>query len=166
MCQDAFSYVHTCNKCRAQKLVSYGTLYHIMIAPQWSEYIVDYLQTHILPANISLARKRAIEIEARNYTLIGNQMYHRGKDQQLRLCVTEAEYIPILEQAHAGIAGGHFSSTVTARAIMTSGLWWPTLFQDADEFVKRCDTCQRTKTPIQKDNMPLRPIIGARAFDK
>ena len=88
MRQDAFSYVHNCDKCRAHKPVSYGTLYHIMIAPQWSQYIVDYLQTHILPANISLARKRAIEIEARNYTLIGNQLYHRGKDQQLWLCVT------------------------------------------------------------------------------
>ena len=113
-----------------------------------------------------MARKRAIEIEACSYTIIGNQFYHCGKDQQLRLCVTEAEYIPILEQAHASLARGHFSSTVTARAIMTSGLWWPNLFQDADEFVKRCDTCQRTKTPIRKDNMPLRPIIGARAFAK
>ena len=127
---------------------------------------MDYLQTHILPASISLARKRTIEIEARSYILIGNQLYHRGKDQQLRLCVTEAEYIPILEQAHVGLAGGHFSSTTTTKEIMTLGLWWLALFQDAEEFVKRCDTCQRTKTPIRKDNMPLRPIIGARTFAK
>ena len=117
-------------------------------------------------ANISLARKRAVEVEACSYTLIGNQLYHHGKDHHLRLCVTKAEYIPILEQSHAGLVGGHFSSTITARAIMTSGLWWPTLFQDAEEFVKRCDTCQCTKNPIQKDNMPLRPIIGAPAFAK
>ena len=148
MCQDTFSYVQTCAKCQAQNPISYGTLYQIMIAPQWSEYIVDYLQTHILPANISLARKRAIEIEARSYTLIGNQFYHCGKDQQLWLCVTKAKYIPILEQAHVGLAGGHLSSTLTTRAIMTLGLWWPALFQDAEEFVKRCDTCQCTKTPI------------------
>ena len=43
MRQDAFSYVHNCDKCRAHKPVSYGTLYHIMIAPQWSQYILDYL---------------------------------------------------------------------------------------------------------------------------
>ena len=43
MRQDAFSYVQTCAKCQAQKPISYGTLYHIMIAPQWSEYMVDYI---------------------------------------------------------------------------------------------------------------------------
>ena len=148
MHQDAFSYMQTCAKCQAQKLVPYGTLYQIMISPQWSEYIVEYLQTHILLAKISLARKRAIEVEARNYTMIGNQLYHCGKDHQLKLCVNKLEYIPILEQANAGLVGGHFSSTTTAKAIMTSRLWWPTLFQDAEEFFKRCDICQRTKTPI------------------
>ena len=94
-----------------------------MIAPEWSPYIVEYLQNHILPTNISLAWKRAIEIEARNYTLIGSQLYHRGKDQQLWLCVMEAEYIPILAQVHAGLLGGHFSSIITAKAIKTFGLW-------------------------------------------
>ena len=49
---------------------------------------------------------------------------------------------------------------------MTAGLYWPTLFQDAEEFVKRCDKCQQTKVPIQKDNMPLRPMIAVRAFAK
>ena len=68
-------------------------------------------------------------------------MYHRGKDNKLRLCGTEAEYILVLEQAHAGLSGGHFSSTTIAKAIMTTGLYWPTLFQDAKEFVKRCDEC-------------------------
>ena len=82
------------------------------------------------------------------------------------MCVTKAEYIPILEQAHARLLGENFSSTTIAKAIMTSRLWWPTLFEDAEEFVKRCDACQCTKTPIQEDNMPLRPIIGACAFAK
>ena len=81
MRQDAFSFVHTCAKCQAKKPIPYGTLYQIMIAPQWSQYIVDYLWTHLLPANINLAWKRATEIEAHNYTLIGNQLYHHGKDQ-------------------------------------------------------------------------------------
>ena len=49
---------------------------------------------------------------------------------------------------------------------MTFELLWHTLFQDDDEFVKRCDACQHTKTPIWKDNMPLRLIIGACAFAK
>ena len=119
-----------------------------------------------MPDNISKARKKAIEIEAKDYEMIVNQLYKRGKDKQLRLCVTEAEYIRVLEQAHAGLSGGHFSADTTTKAIMTAGLWWPTLFQDAAEFVKRCEECQRVKVPIRRDNMPLRPMMGARAFAK
>ncbi|MCO5594194.1 hypothetical protein L7F22_048218 [Adiantum nelumboides] len=37
---------------------------------------------------------------------------------------------------------------------------------DAEEFVKRCDEYQRTKTPRGRDDMPLRPMMGARAFAK
>ncbi|MCO5582245.1 hypothetical protein L7F22_036137 [Adiantum nelumboides] len=37
---------------------------------------------------------------------------------------------------------------------------------DAEEFVKRCDDCQRTKTPRGRDDMPLRPMMGARTFAK
>ena len=72
----------------------------------------------------------------------------------------------MLEQAHVGLTRGHFSANNTAKAIMMTGLWWPTLFKDAEEYVKRCDACQRVKVPIRKDNMPLRPMMGARAFAK
>ena len=83
------------------------------------------------------------------------------------MCAIEAEYIPLLEQAHKGVAGGHFSAAVrTMIIIQTAGIWWPTLSNDAEEFVKRCDECQRTKTPIKKDKMPLRPMMGTRAFAK
>ena len=49
---------------------------------------------------------------------------------------------------------------------MMAGLWWPMLFKDAKEYVKICDACQRVKVPIRKDNMPLRSMMGARAFAK
>ena len=82
------------------------------------------------------------------------------------MCVLENEYVPILEHAHASVPGGHFLTDVTAKAIMRAGLWWPTLFQDAALYVKGCDVCQRTKAHIRRDEMPLRPMMGARAFAK
>ena len=45
-------------------------------------------------------------------------------------------------------------------------LWCSTLFQDVAEYEKRWDECQRTSAPIRKDNMPLRPMMGDRAFAK
>ncbi|MCO5600551.1 hypothetical protein L7F22_054665 [Adiantum nelumboides] len=37
---------------------------------------------------------------------------------------------------------------------------------DAIEFVKRCNDCRCTKVPLKRDDMPLRPMIGTRAFAK
>ena len=82
------------------------------------------------------------------------------------MCVLENEYVPILEHAHASVPGEHFSANVTAKEIMRAGLWWPTLFQDATLYVKGCDVCQQTKAPIRRDEMPLHPMMGARAFAK
>lgn len=127
---------------------------------------MDYLQDRTFHEDMKRVRQRTIETEARDFVIIGNLPYKRDKDDQLRICANESEYVPILEQAHAGQAGGHFSAKTTAQAIMTAGIWWPTLFMDAKEYVKRCDDCQRTKVPLRKDDMPLRPMMGARAFAK
>ena len=78
----------------------------------------------------------------------------------------ESQYLDVLHHAHVGIARGHFSGKITARTILWSGLWWPTLHQDALEYVKRCEECQRTKPPVAMDEMPLRPIMATRAFAK
>ena len=104
--------------------------------------------------------------EAANYELLNGQLYKRRKDKTLRLCVPEEKYLQVLEHAHAGIAGGHFSAETTAKTILWSGLWWPTLNMDAQVYVAKCEECQRTKPPVHRDSMPLRPIIATRAFAK
>ena len=70
--EDAHTFVKDCFHFQLIPPVLYGTLYQVTIAPKWSRYIVEYLQSPIFPANMTLARRRAIEIEAREYTMIGN----------------------------------------------------------------------------------------------
>ena len=83
--------------------------------------------------------EKAIEVEASSYALIGDQLFKQERDNNLRLCVCETDYFSILTHAHAGARGGHFSRDTTARLILWFGLWWPTLFGDAEEYVKGCD---------------------------
>ncbi|MCO5569821.1 hypothetical protein L7F22_023535 [Adiantum nelumboides] len=115
---------------------------------------------------MNTSRVRAINKEAEDYVLIKDNLYKRGKDGQLQMCATEEEYVPILQQAHSRQARGHFSAKKMAKSILYAGIWWPTLFMDAEEFVKKCDECPRTKTPKGRDDMPLRSMMGARAFAK
>ncbi|MCO5568771.1 hypothetical protein L7F22_022471 [Adiantum nelumboides] len=82
------------------------------------------------------------------------------------MCATEEEYVPILKQAHSGQVEGHFSTDKTAKAILVAGIWWSTLFMDTEEYVKRCADYQKTKTPRGRLDIPLRLMMGARAFAK
>ena len=84
----------------------------------------------------------------------------------MRRCVREDEFILILDEAHSGIAGGHFAAETTARKVLQAGLWWPTLFNDAVEFVKRCDPCQRATKPQNWDRMPLSINLATQPFEK
>ena len=60
------------------------------------------------------------------------------------------------------MAGGHFAAETTAQKVLQASLWWPTLFSDAVEFVKRCDPCQRATKPQNWDRMPLSINLATR----
>ena len=119
-----------------QPSVLYATLFTVMENPRWASYIAEYLTKGQTDPKKPKHRRMQIEVEARDYTMIKGQLYKRGKDGSLRLCVPETKYIEILHHAHAGIGGGHFSGPTTAKTILWSGLWWPTLHMDALEYVK------------------------------
>ncbi|MCO5612594.1 hypothetical protein L7F22_066862 [Adiantum nelumboides] len=166
MQQSVHNHIQSCIICTFHKPIEHATLFKVTVAPKWSNYIVDYLTSGILPKGMSKSRVRTITKELENYILIEDNIYRRGKDDQLQMCATEEEYVPILKQAHSGQVRGHFLADKTAKTILVAGIWWPTLFMDVEEYVKRCDDCQRTKTPKGRDDMPLRPIMGAKAFSK
>ncbi|XP_070043237.1 uncharacterized protein [Nicotiana tomentosiformis] len=48
-----------------------------------------------------------------------------------------------------------------AATVLSCGFYWPTLYKDASELVKRCDECQRAK----KSEMPLTTIMEIDIFD-
>jgi hypothetical protein len=79
---------------------------------------------------------------AADFSLIAGKIYKMGPDEILRRCVMEEERPLILEEAHEGIAGGHYAGKETTQKILRDGLWWPTLHKYAKEYYKACDVCQ------------------------
>nr|GFB37730.1 reverse transcriptase domain-containing protein [Tanacetum cinerariifolium] len=51
--------------------------------------------------------------------------------------------IDILNACHSGPTGGHYGANYTANKVFDSGFYWPSIYKDAFELVKRCDSCQR-----------------------
>nr|GEZ22832.1 reverse transcriptase domain-containing protein [Tanacetum cinerariifolium] len=95
--------------------------------------------------------------------------YHAGnfivKDQVIRRCVHGNEALDILEACHKGPTGGHHDDNLTAKKVFDAGFFWPTIYKDAHEFVKNCDSCQRQGKISQRDEMPQNSIQICEIFD-
>nr|GFC16627.1 reverse transcriptase domain-containing protein [Tanacetum cinerariifolium] len=98
--------------------------------------------------------------------------YHAGNftvkvcaDQVIRRCVHGKEAFDILEACHNGPTGGHHGANLTAKKIFDAGFFWPTIYKDAHEFVKNCDSCQRQGKISQQDEMPRNSIQTCEIFD-
>eukprot|EP00253_Pinus_taeda_P016892 PITA_16892 len=63
----------------------------------------------------------------------------------------------ILKECHDEPCGGHFADKRTTYKILSLGYFWPSLFKDAKQYVKRCDSCQRVGKPTLSNEMPLQP---------
>ena len=66
-------FVRTCMECQSRPPRPHATLFQVAIAPDWSRYIVDYLEHHRLLEKVSKVRSKAIELESKDYELIANQ---------------------------------------------------------------------------------------------
>nr|GEW88512.1 reverse transcriptase domain-containing protein [Tanacetum cinerariifolium] len=84
--------------------------------------------------------------------------YHAGN-----LIVKEP--LDILVACHNGPTGGHPGSNLTTKKIFNSGFFWPTIYKDAYEFVKNCDSCQRQGKISQRDDMPQNSIQACEIFN-
>ena len=71
----------------------------------------------------------------------------------------------MLEACHSSPVGGHHSVIRTAHKILQCGYCWPSLHQDAHEFAKACDRCQRDDDISRKQELPLNPILVIELFD-
>nr|GFA45886.1 reverse transcriptase domain-containing protein [Tanacetum cinerariifolium] len=95
--------------------------------------------------------------------------YHAGnfiiKDQIIRRCVAGQEAIDILKACHSGPTGGHYEANYTAKKVSDLGFYWPTIYKDAFELVKHCDSCQRQGKISQRDEMPQNSIQVCEIFD-
>nr|GFA79779.1 reverse transcriptase domain-containing protein [Tanacetum cinerariifolium] len=62
--------------------------------------------------------------------------------------------IDILNACHSGPTRGHYGASYTVKKVFDSGFYWPSIYKDAFELVKHCDSSQRQGKVSQRDEMP------------
>nr|GEY26749.1 reverse transcriptase domain-containing protein [Tanacetum cinerariifolium] len=91
----------------------------------------------------SLNKKQKFFKDARHYFWDDPYLFRTCADQIIRRCVAGKEAINILNACHSGPIGGHYGANYTAKKVFDLGFYWPSIYKDAFELVKRCDSCQR-----------------------
>ncbi|GKC92608.1 reverse transcriptase domain-containing protein [Tanacetum coccineum] len=86
-------------------------------------------------------------------------------DQVIRRRVHGQEAVDILTACHNGPTGGHHGANYTAKKVFDSGFYWLTIYHDAHDMVKSCDSCQRQGKILKKYEMPQNAIQVCEIFD-
>ena len=64
-----------------------ATLYKATPIPGWAVDIVTFITSRKATKEIPLHRKRKIEVDSKDYTLVGDQLYKKGIDGPIYFCV-------------------------------------------------------------------------------
>ena len=59
-----------------------------------------------------------------------------------------------------------FFEDTTTHKILRAGYYWPTLFKDAHDHVRKCDICQRCGGRQPKSTGPLKPVMITEPFEQ
>ncbi|KAD7478070.1 hypothetical protein E3N88_01206 [Mikania micrantha] len=131
----------------------------------WFSDIANYLSEGYMLKGLTSQQRKRFFTEANHYIWDAPYLFREGADGILRRCVSREEGLDILRHCHEGLTGGHHGPSYTAKKVFDCGFYWPTVFKDAHEFVRRCDACQRTGNISRRNEMPQNPIQGVEVFD-
>ena len=141
-------------------------LFLVITKADWYAGIVKFLTTQQLTGNWTKETKRKVRVNSRHYAVIGHRLFTRGMDGILRRCVSEIEMSSMLSTCYNSACGGHFSGLLTSQKILRVGYFWPDLFKDAKEYVRKCDACQRYESNDLRIKMPLHVSLPLVLFEK
>ncbi|XP_034199030.1 uncharacterized protein LOC117614353 [Prunus dulcis] len=128
----------------------------------WMSPIYLYLTNGTLPEDKAQARK--LRYRSARYTVINDVLYKRGYTTPYLKCLTAEQGEYILREIHSGVCGDHSGSRSLAYKAFRQGYFWPTMHQDANSLVKRCDKCQRFGNVPHIPAEPLTPIVSPWPF--
>ncbi|GKB28712.1 reverse transcriptase domain-containing protein, partial [Tanacetum coccineum] len=133
--------------------------------PPWFADIANYHAGNFVVKWMSSQQKKKFFKDVRHYFWDDPYLFRIGADQVIRRCVYGQEAVDILTACHNGPTEGHHGANYTAKKIFDSDFYWPTIYRDARDMVKSCDSCQRQGKISQKDEMPQNAIQVCEIFD-
>ena len=127
-------------------------LHQVETSHSWYANIVNFMVSGYVPPRES---KKKLSYESRRHLWDAPYLYQVCADGLLRRCVPTAEGHKIIETCHAAPYGGHYGVFCTQAKIWQSGFYWPSMYEDTRNFIRRCPNCQKHGGITAHNAMPL-----------
>nr|GEW01592.1 reverse transcriptase domain-containing protein [Tanacetum cinerariifolium] len=114
---------------------------------------------------VDISTKEEILQNVKHYFWDDPYLFRICANQIIRRCVHGQEAIDILKACHEGQTGGHHGANLTAKKVFDAGFFWPSIYRDAHDMIKSCDTCQRQGKNSQRDEMPQNATHVCKMFN-
>ncbi|GJY98885.1 reverse transcriptase domain-containing protein [Tanacetum coccineum] len=131
----------------------------------WFADFANYLVAEVIPKGMTYQQKNKFFSDLKHYFWEEPYLFKICSDGIIRRCVSGSETRTILDQCHYGPTGGHYGPNVTAKKVLDSGFYWPTIIKEAHTLVQLCEACQKTGNISKRDEMPLNNIQVCEIFD-
>ncbi|GJT33782.1 reverse transcriptase domain-containing protein [Tanacetum coccineum] len=131
----------------------------------WFANFANYHAGNFVVKGMSSQQKDKFFKDVKHYFWDDPFLFKICVDQVIRRCVHCQEAIDILKACQNGPTGGHHGPNYTAKKVFDSSFYWLTIYRDAHDLVKSCDSCQRHGKILQKDEIPQNDIQVCEIFD-
>nr|GEV77112.1 reverse transcriptase domain-containing protein [Tanacetum cinerariifolium] len=129
-----------------------------------TEWFADFANFHagnFIVKGMSSQQKKNVK----HYFWDDPYLFRICADQIIKRCVHGQEAFDILKACQEGPTGGHHDANFTAKKVFDADFFYPTIYKDAHDLVKSCDSCQRQGKISQRDEMPQNVIQVYEIFD-
>ena len=111
------------------------------IIPDWTVPYLAYMNWGELPDDEILARQ--IVRRSKSMVVHNGELHHCSVSGAFQRCVSPEEGREILREIHEGDCGHHAGSKSLVAKAFRHGFYWLTAHADAEDLVRRCDSCQK-----------------------
>ena len=138
-------------------------IHQIKLGLSWMDSISLFMEKNILPEEKSEAEK--VRRKAPRFWLFKDRKFYKRSFSGLYLlCVHPKASESLLEELHEGVCGSHTGGRSLFHRAITQGYWWPSMQKEAQEYVKKCDQCQRFAPNIHQPRGVLNPLSSPWPF--
>jgi hypothetical protein len=133
---------------------------------EWYADIILYLKNLTSPSHLVGHKKRALRLKSSKYVLTRDGLGWKNPDGVILRCVDDVESKKLMDEFHGGFCGGHFATKTTTHKILRERYYWPTIFSDVHQFVRKCEPCQLFTGKQKLAALPLQPVVVEAPFQQ